>query len=95
LKWKISIHSWAYPNLSPQIFDVNLGTLSPEMRLVGSVSTKDCFHSVAWGAKGIDVSDTHIFPAFFLLLFAHFPSPHPRIINLNTGWWLEACQTAR
>jgi hypothetical protein len=64
LKLKFSVYTRAYPNLPLQIFDVNLGTLSPEMRLVGSVSTKDCFHSVAWGAKGIDVSDTQIFSAF-------------------------------
>jgi hypothetical protein len=35
------------------LFDTNLATEGPQMRLIGSVVSKDCFHSVAWGCKGI------------------------------------------
>jgi len=37
-----------------EIWDVDLASSSAEPRLLGSVESKDCFHSVAWGAKGIE-----------------------------------------
>lgn len=37
-----------------EIYDIDLGSSSHEMRLLGSIGSKDCFHSVAWGAKGIE-----------------------------------------
>lgn len=37
-----------------EIYDVNLSETSPNMNLLGSVQTTDCFQSISWGCKGIE-----------------------------------------
>jgi len=37
-----------------EIYDLDLASPTADMKLVGSIESKDCFHSVAWGAKGIE-----------------------------------------
>jgi protein transport protein SEC31 len=37
-----------------EIYDIDLGGPNHEMKLLGSIESKDCFHSVAWGAKGME-----------------------------------------
>ena len=57
-----------------QIYDVNLASDSTEMQMKGSIVTKDLFHSLAWGSKGMDVSNQAITspsPATLPLLFLH------------------------
>ena len=37
-----------------EIYDIDLAGPTNDMKLLGSIESKDCFHSVAWGAKGIE-----------------------------------------
>lgn len=37
-----------------EIYDIDLAGPTNDMRLVGAIESKDCFHSVAWGGKGIE-----------------------------------------
>jgi protein transport protein SEC31 len=41
---------------SLEIYDVQLQSHSPPL-LLGSLTTKDCFHSVAWGSKGVGTAE--------------------------------------
>lgn len=37
-----------------EVYDTNLSDSSLDMKLLGTVVTADCFHSVAWGSRGMD-----------------------------------------
>lgn len=37
-----------------EIYDISLGIPHHQPTLLGSITSKDCFHSIAWGNKGID-----------------------------------------
>jgi WD40 repeat protein len=39
-----------------EIFDANIANPSPEMRQMGSITSQDAFHAIAWGSKGIQDS---------------------------------------
>jgi protein transport protein SEC31 len=37
-----------------EIYDIDLAGPTNDLKLIGAIESKDCFHSVAWGAKGIE-----------------------------------------
>jgi len=41
-------------NSQLEIFDANLSDPTNNLKNLGSVTSKDCFHSIAWGAKGME-----------------------------------------